>query len=401
MNKRISTTFILIIVLSLLLSVFTIAYAQNDDLSDVSCAVLPDQILGQAHVSFAGAAHVSFAGALGDEMRENNWELEGSTLLNDLQYAQAGSEQVAIIIVDDFSSEAPQDSEDWGTASHGWLVQEVFERILLELPTPVADLISLETVDLAADNDFRSDFVAVALETKIDELAATGISRFVVNMSFVFVACEDGGFNFAAWRQGREQNPDLTLIEETGGDIEYVKDILSDQRVGRIDNNRFDMDNQQAGQGGPPAFVQQQLNFLNLFEISQMNNDPLRSYFMDNSQYIIVPIAAAGNFKWKRPFYPAQWPEVLSVSATLGDSPDLWLLSNDGEISAPGAYFGFEDEVYRAGTSFAAPIVSVMVAIDLSQANPTCELARNGFPELGSNGRWNNLPLLDAVNERC
>jgi hypothetical protein len=304
-------------------------------------------------------------------------------------------------MIDDFSSDEPQAPEDWTDASHGWFVKEVFERMLSELPASVADLITLETLDLATDSEFRSDLIAADLEALIDDLAATGIQRFVVNMSFVFVACEDGGFNHAAWLQAREDNPDLTLVEETGGDLDYVKSILSDQRVKRIKENGFDIDRGRRGTGEPPDFVQQQLNFLNIFEVSQMNNDSLRSYFMDNSQYTIVPIAAAGNFKWSRPFYPAQWPEVISVSATLGDSSELWLLTNNGEISAPGAYFYFDDNVYRAGTSFAAPVVSVMEAIDLTQSNASCQIANNSRPELGSHGRWDDLPLLEAVNERC
>jgi len=63
-----------------------------------------------------------------------------------------------------------------------------------------------------------------------------------------------------------------------------------------------------------------------------MNSDPLRKFFMANSPYTVIPIASAGNFKWKRPFFPAQWPEVLSVSATQNENTDLWPLSNNGEI---------------------------------------------------------------------
>jgi hypothetical protein len=389
------------LLLATLISVsLTVAYAQDVDLSAVNCAVLPDQILGQANTGYAGAANTGYAGALGDEIRDSDLEIVNATLISNLQYTQAGDEKVAIIIVDDFSSEDPVISLDWASASHGWLVQTVFDQMIAELPTATADLIIIETLDLAGGIEFRSDLLAMDLETLMNDLnTSEGITKFVINMSFVFVACEEGGFNHAAWLQNREANPDLSLIEETGSDIDYVEQILSDPSVGRMSEKGFDKGN--SGQGSPPEYVQQKLLFLNLFEVSKMNNDPLRTLFMQNSTYTIIPIAAAGNFKWKRPFFPAQWPEVLSVSATQGDSTDLWSLSNNGEISAPGAYFLFDDNVYRAGTSFAAPVVSLMTAIDLTNTLPTCSIANNGRPELGSNGRWDDVAFVDAVNDRC
>lgn len=378
-------------------------YAQNAE--DVNCAVLPEQILGQANISYTGAANISYTGALGEEIVNNSWDIEDTIILTDLQYATAGSDPVAIIVIDDFSTIDPrEDAEDdveWADASHGWLVMDVIERVLDTLPATASDLITVETLHLGGDNAYRSDFIADSLDTMLADLNASGIDKFVVNMSFVFVACEEGGFNHAEWLNRRADNPNRTLIEELGGDQEYVRNILSDARVERIDENGFDIDNSRGGQGGPPVHIAQNLQFLRLFEVSRMNSDPLRTFFMDNHPYTVFPVASSGNFKWKRPFYPAQWPEVLSVSATLGDSPDLWSLSNNAEISSPGAYFLFSDDIYRAGTSFAAPIVSVMIAVDLTQDNPTCSLANNGRPELGSNGRWNDVPLLEALDDRC
>jgi hypothetical protein len=205
----------------------------------------------------------------------------------------------------------------------------------------------------------------------------------------------DGEPEYHQWREERESNPNRSLIQATGGDEAYVQQILSDNRVRRIDNNGFDADR------GAPAFNQQRLAFMRLFENIHMNQDPLRQYFMESHDYTLIPVAAAGNFKWKRPFYPAQWQEVLAVSATIGIDGDLWALSNNGEVSAAGAYFLFDDEIYRAGTSFAAPVVSLMQAIDLSNDSPACGLANNGRSEMASHGQWRDLPLLEAVEERC
>jgi hypothetical protein len=388
------------VVLLLLLSLFSPKTNAQVDLTGINCAVTPQQVLGQAYVGFAGAAYVGFAGALGEEIQTNNWQLDDALLVGESMYSQTGSNAVAIIIVDDFSSEEPASGADFADASHGWLVLNVFERMISYLPPDSAALLRLETIDMS-ELEFRSDLLATELEARVDGLVAEGYNRFVVNMSFVFVACQDGNFNHAAWMERRQNNPNLSLIQETGGDEAYVTQVLSDRRVRRIDERGFEMDNRQEGQGNAPARNEQKLAFLRLFENINMNQDSLRQYFMEAHSYTLIPIASSGNFKWKRPFYPAQWPEVLAVSATLGSSTDLWPLSNNGEVSAAGAYFYFDDEAYRAGTSFAAPVVSLMQALDLTNDSPTCGLANNGRPELSSHGQWRDLPLLDAVEERC
>lgn len=392
---------LLIVLLSMILPQMVVAQSGGN------CAVVPDQILGQAYTQVAGAAYTQVAGAGGDaDIQDNVWDVEESNALTSLQYATTGNENVAIIVIDDFSTADPRasdsDNTDWTNASHGWLVDEVFTIILDTLPESARNLISIEHVELGGDNEFQTDNLAVDLENLLNDLYNNqGIDNFVVNMSFVFVDCDAQGFNHANWLEHRQNNPDLTLVEEAGGDLDYLQAVLEDDRVTRIEENGFDRDNSRNGQGSPPEFVANKLQMLSLFEVSRMNNDPLRSFFMDSHPYTIVPIASSGNFKWKRPFFPAQWTEVLSVSATLGDSDDLWQLSNNGEVSAPGAYFLFDDDTYRAGTSFAAPVVSVMTALDLTNSNPTCTIANNGRPELASNGRWDDVPLTDAVNDRC
>jgi hypothetical protein len=381
--------------LSLLITVFfmtSFIFAQGDDLTGVNCAVMPDQLLGQANVGFAGAANVGFAGAEGDAVRNNNLELDAADIVANWQYSNAGSEQVVIIVMDDFSSAEPASIADWEAASHGWLVYEVLTRLHEQLPQAVADSIQFVQFNVADDTIlFRSDRIAEELESTIDTLAAQGISRFVVNMSFVFVGCEDGDFNFMRFLEQRASNPDLTVVEAAGNSLGDAVELLSNSTVERVDPS---------DSRGPGQDVIQQLTFLRLFELSQLNSDPLRDYFRDRHDVTIVPVASAGNFKWKRPFYPASWPEVLGVSALSGTGDELWVQSNNGEVSAPGAYFLFDDEMYRAGTSFAAPVVSLMIAIDLTQSTPTCGFQGNS-PALTSNGQNDDVPLLQAVQDRC
>ena len=65
------TTRLLVVTVSFLLLIVSLTHAQSGDLSDLNCAVFPDEILGQARISYAGAARISYAGALGDEVRDN------------------------------------------------------------------------------------------------------------------------------------------------------------------------------------------------------------------------------------------------------------------------------------------------------------------------------------------
>jgi hypothetical protein len=93
----------------------------------------------------------------------------------------------------------------------------------------------------------------------------------------------------------------------------------------------------------------------------------------------VVLVAAAGNFRTEGHFYPASYPQVISVTATQADD-EFTNWSNygpDADLSAPGgsilttncdkstvpscAYSG--QHIVISGTSFAAPNVSGVVAL--------------------------------------
>ena len=380
------------------------ARAQDDELADLNCAITPDQILGQVFGGTAGAA-----GETGDEQLTpegvdiigNALDVDVEWLLENLPYSETGNQNVALLVVDDFSSES-YDPDEENVVSHGWLVLDVLQQLHDALPADVASRIRLEQVNIADENGYRSDLIQSAVEDTIESLQAEGYERFVINMSFVFIPCVDTSrnFNFARFLEAREDDPQHSVIEALGGDVDYVQQLLTDPRVTAVDESGLEIDEDaDPGRraGGPPAFVQEQVAILRLFEDNRLQGDPM-SRFLGNLNVLAVPVASAGNFKWRRPFYPARWREVLSISASEGDDLGQWGHSNTGEVMVPGAWFLFEDEVYRAGTSFAAPVASLMIALDLTQDQPSCGI-RGGAPLLGS-ANFDNTPLLEAA-ENC
>lgn len=418
------------------------AVAQDVDLSAINCSLTPDQIneqanagfAGAANAGFAGAANAGFAGAGGEYVTQNNLLLDGGEdalqavedVMSNWNYAADADPQtpVAIIVIDDFSTDEPADAADWDDVSHGWYVLDVLHRLYATLPQATQDQIMIETLDVT-EQSFRSDLIRSALIDKINDLYANSdITRFVLNMSFVFVECDTTNsnrpnnidFNHADFIEQRDDEGQ-SLISYLGGDPSTVQDAFSDQAIERLDT--------ESNRGGPPEDVAQKLQFMRLFEISEMNSDPLRAFFRspirdserdddpDNdlmlpaNDLIVVPIASAGNFKWRRPFFPAQWNEVLSVSALEGvsgtqsaDDARQWQLSNNGEVSVPGAYYTFPDNTYRGGTSFAAPLVALIQAVDLTQSEPTCGVANNGRPELSGSQNFDN-PILQDRADSC
>ena len=373
---------------------------ENEDLSDLNCAVSPDQLLGQANSGFAGAANSGFAGAGDETIEEAGLVIDVESLTSAWDTSTAGMEDVAILIVDDFSGDEPTEADDWQTAAHGWLVLDVLRQLRDELPTAVAERVTLVQIDVADDTAFRSDLMREELEMVVDQLRQDeGIERFVVNMSFVFVACADGEFNFQRFLDRHEDDPDYSVIEAAGGDLDYFETVLDDESVTAMDQRDFEVDDEN-DRGGPPAFVVEQLAILELFEEPQIQSDTLRDYFRARHEETIIPVPASGNFKWKRPFFPARWAEVISVSAVMGETSDMWRQSNRGEISTSGAWFRFGDDYYSAGTSFAAPVASMRLAVDQTQTEPTCTM-RGNAPQLASNGRYNDVELDEAISDRC
>ncbi len=148
--------------------------------------------------------------------------------------------------------------------------------------------------------------------------------------------------------------------------------------------------------------------------------DPLQSV-LASMNTTVIPIAAAGNFGMDFPFWPGAWGQVISVSASEGtgyDAPAPWdkkkdapllgaeelnpgkttRISNYGEVMMPGEYDS--DYGMVSGTSFAAPRLSVAVALYLSEVGGSYCQQPDGDPAL-SYGEWDNLTLDEAISQYC
>lgn len=421
---RVKQSVLVWVIAVLLLSVSSLdtsAQGQRDRGRD-NCPVTSDQILGQAFGSTAGAEGETGADGLtpeGEDIEASGLALDAVWIMEMLPYSDIGPERVAILVLDDFSSEP--DAEE---LSHGWLVYEVFEALFDHLPQAAANSLTLVPVNIADQAGFSADLIVPRLRETLTELTQAGFERYVLNMSFVFIPCEDRslGFDFNDFRESRARRPDLSLVEQVGGNRDYVLSILNDSRVAQIESNRLDTNVEarlapqaearaQIERPTPPdtrptpqqrddvpGFQARELAVLRLFDNRQLERDPLRDFLTD-PPHLIVPVAAAGNFKQSVPFYPARWPEVISVSADEGNDLRFWLNSNNGEVTVPGAWHQFSDDVYRAGTSFAAPVLSTLIALDLTQATPICGKDGNQ-PDL-AHETFDNVLLRQAVADFC
>lgn len=159
--------------------------------------------------------------------------------------------------------------------------------------------------------------------------------------------------------------------------------------------------------GIPEEFVDEYYD--HLFEqANETETDPFRNiqllmrmYLEESaasSNFSFVPVASAGNFAYllgTEPLKPAAYPEVVGVSATVGDFGPLWRLSHYGDIRSPGVSVPIAFEIegdptspvteIGAGTSHAAPFTTVLYGLWLTYPG-ACDFNPGGLP-----------PLLDDV----
>jgi hypothetical protein len=293
----------------------------------------------------------------------------------DIPYDQ----QVVILVADDFVTPV-------ATFSHGQYVYDVASQMLLtardELKIP-DEMIILDRVpvDYSDVSDIRQ-----RIDDALTAYIQKGYARFVLNMSFNLVPCQ---YTVEAERWGIQGNPVLkwqdfkenydndNMREENYSLIQYVQTSLDVERDVAL-NIVYDWIGTYKGVVKDDAGEDQL--------------DPLLAYLESGLPAgidVLVPVASAGNYQvfyqseydangngLVDSFVPASWPEVIGVSSRTADGSQLSVFSNEGGISAPGEWHAIPNSggEYVAGTSFAAPVVSVWTAVmESSTSAITCD----------------------------
>jgi len=320
-----------------------------------------------------------------------------------------GNYDVVIIVADDFSGIALDtvntgqfDSSDNCTVSlegQAFAVRGVSADPIDETH---GDLVYAQLAELIDDANASSviDLIPVDIQGMTTDVAATRIGDaiadhpadfYVVNMSFVIIPCEyiTGFADFESQMMHARDAKDLNRYRG-----------LFQRAVVFYDNTVF------------PAMSNRAQDATDL--------DPVQSLFSSMGSNVI-PVAAAGNFGLDFPFWPGAWGQVISVSASEGtgyDAPASWdkkkdtpllgaenlnpgkttRISNYGEVMMPGEYNS--DFGLVSGTSFAAPRLSVAMAVYVSEVGGNYCQQPDGDPALAY-GDWDNLTLDEVISDYC
>lgn len=227
--------------------------------------------------------------------------------------------------------------------------------VIVELFDSSTEEVSASIFVALVDTDgFDTNRIASAIRSSIGTIqSSTNDSVPVaINMSFVLLPCALVEALENAQEQGAYGEESIDTIEEYAA--AYIK-------LGNVSNNAAEE-------------LKQDLLAI-MFNASNDINDPLRRALIDFNVEQFAFIASAGNFAYKFPFYPGAWQGFISVSAIPGYSG-----SNYGEISAGGDVLllagtnsaGNPVRISAEGTSYAAPLVSVFAAVDMTRSAPRC-----------------------------
>lgn len=329
--------------------------------------------------------------------------------------------KVAVLVVDDFPDHSltfnamnqlpgkwRKQFEDKGIAptfplevpvvTHGMQVFLAMNDMLDTLKAVHPGLkVALHRVDISAGGSYRLALLTTAIETRITALKLQGYNRFIINMSFGLIPCSDSasGFDFSLFSTERlarlldlapatlNQNFTFDLdgrtfealsadeviaenrpvVYQDYGLLQYLaEEIVSEQPLlgsagqllkGLLGSPLLLLDSDE------PSMISLRL----LLTTHQLQSSLGLGYY--------IPVAASGNYADlvtpDAPLAPASLPEVVAVGATLGESGNKWQYSQAAHLLAPGAWYDYSTKSsYVAGTSFAAPMVSMIAALYLT-----------------------------------
>jgi len=304
---------------------------------------------------------------------------------------------VALLVVDDFGGvfdlpsalfgTGPIDLQalvDDGLLSHGSLVlHQLRELAAAALPdfstysgtNPYIDndpyfkfhdrkghYLMIQAVDVAG---LDTDYVAQRIRKAIDFIGGNGVIGFrhlVINMSFAVVPC--AVVSDAAASGSTRDIPNFeayvaALASANGIGVQYLDQLgqLVSTPVSLADEPLFDYLDCPLPMGAGE---------------DKRCDGKGTDLYDEPTVTSMVHVAAAGNFGNDYALYPAAWPTVVSVASLdavgSGYGAARSSFSNAGTVSAPGNMFALTSSQGRtvayAGTSFAAPVVSLFAALD-------------------------------------
>ena len=310
---------------------------------------------------------------------------------------------VAVLIVDSFNrvyglpagllsnEDLPEDGLDElvkeGVLSHGALVFHQAKQLAAATtgdgtPWPVEDgadtakfhvggtregaALLIKAVDAATLN---TDDLAATIRDALAQVSAHGYKHVVVNMSFAIVPCavsEDVGSTIGTGT--------IPTFED------YVASLL---QVNAINPDQLDALGQMTAE--PLALTQDPFfQYLKCPLPSSIAGIERCDGTTSSSPPIVksmVHVAASGNFGNDYALYPAALPSVISVGS-VDVTDDGYALqrsafSNAATVLAPGALYRLvakeTQSIVYAGTSFAAPVVSIFTALDGMASTPLCD----------------------------
>ncbi len=267
---------------------------------------------------------------------------------------------------------------------------EPFSGHVTQFPNLNLTVIAIDTEDF--DTSIIAGRIAATIQRAADHW---NISRFAANMSFGLVPCS--------------VLEDFTAVKQMYPTFESYRDAL-------LAKNKLSV----------TQFHKELTEILT----TPVGNDPLQLLAQFNPEAIsgnvdaVAYLASAGNYGMNYSLFPAHWPEFASVSASdLSVDPSRPLeishkdaaYSNSGEILLPGGYYqlnlyypggGWQPipDIAFAGTSFAAPVLSVFTALDFTSRAPQCPVTHEHSTSLAHNYRYGlgqDEMLENVINGSC
>ena len=397
-NRHILLKFgkLLFIVVSVLPIFIGIKASIAQDSSLPACALNETQLLGQQWVAVGSSGGIqpdfAFAEANGGVMPVGSLAADlmanGSGPVTAATMNKNPDVHVLLLIVDDFAPGAH-------ARAHGDYVLEIATAAYHSVYN--GGNIVVDTADIAPDN--TADSVVTAIDQAIARNSETrDFQKIVLNMSFVFVPC----------------NIEITVGDQTitANVSEFLDMARSADQVAELQDKDLSLVDYLMIQGGYDpngedlrADIQGELVSF-IAGSSQEGNplqDDLTSLINQFGAVNVIPLAASGNFGLDEAFPPGSWDTVISVGGYPADalvpqpaavSPgDHWLPANNGEIMGPAAWFAVRSGEFVAGTSFAAPMASVLTSLLAIQ--DTCDFT----PWMSAS--FGNTPYADALAGSC